>query len=111
METKPKEVEDGEQEVMKRPAAKKPKSSKTPEKTDADGSKEATQAKAKAAKEAKEAKEAKDDDSNGGKLYHPTFYKNSNRWGIKKGKKELVSVFWLHCKIINLFLGLPCFLV
>lgn len=108
METKPKEVEDGEQEVMKRPAAKKPKSSKTPEKTDADGSKEATQAKAKAAKEAKE---AKDDDSNGGKLYHPTFYKNSNRWGIKKGKKELVSVFWLHCKIINLFLGLPCFLV
>ena len=108
METKPKEVEDGEQEVMKRPAAKKPKSSKTPEKTDADGSKEATQAKAKAAKEAKE---AKDDDSNGGKLYYPTFYKNSNRWGIKKGKKDLVSVFWLHCKFINLFLGLPCFLV
>lgn len=41
-----------------------------------------------------DAEEGKDKEGAAGseKLYRPNFYKSQNRWGIKRGKREVISV-------------------
>ena len=72
---------------MKRPASAKGKKDVSKPKAKA-----VAQAKAKSGAKAK-AKAAKD---SAAKFCKPNYYKNSNRWGIKRSGKEVVSAPWLH---------------
>ena len=88
---------EGDAPALKRPASAKGAKLPLKPKAEAKGKPAPTPgAKAKGKAKPKQTVKEQAAKASGPKLCKPSFYKNSNRWAIKKGGKEMISAPWLH---------------